>query len=109
MQASPPSRADLHRRIADRVTVLRDGKRIGCVTLWFFLQGQQHTDHVLHLFLACTALADNGLLDCAGSVFGHRQVHMHTTANGRTAGLAKLQCRIGILVHEHLFNAHFIR
>ena len=34
---------------------------------------------------------------------------MYTAANGRTAGLAKLQCRIGILVHEYLFNTHFIR
>jgi len=52
----------------------RDGKRVGCVTLWLLLQGQQHTDHVLYLFLAGTALADNGLLDRAGRVFSHRQV-----------------------------------
>ena len=87
----------------------RDGKRIGCVTLWFFLQSQQHTDHVLHLFLGRAALAHNRLLDFTGGVFSHRQPHMHAAADGRTPGLAEFQCGIGILVHKHPFNTHFFR
>lgn len=47
--------------------------------------------HVADLLSSSLAVADNGLLDLQGGVFGHRQVAGHGTADGRAPGLAEQQ------------------
>ena len=64
---------------------------------------------MLHLFLGGTAIADDGLLDFACGIFINRDLAVHTGTDRRTARLTQLQGRIGIFVHKHTFDGHFLR
>lgn len=83
-------------------------QRVAGVDLHLALDSQQYFDHVLNLSLVGIALADQSLFDLAGGVFVYRQIQVHRRANCRAARLPKLQGRIGVLMHENLFDAHLL-
>ena len=86
----------------------RAGKRIGRVGLRHPGQLEQPHDHVLHLFLACMAIADNRLLDLQRRVFVEHEIVEHDRADRRAARLAEHQRRLRIDVDEHFFERDLI-
>ena len=65
--------------------------------------------HLLYLLLVCVAVADHGLFDLQGGVFGHRQISQHCRANRRAARLAQQQRGLRIDVDEHFFHRDLLR
>jgi len=66
------------------------GQRIRSVFLGDFRQIHQGFDHLLHLTLGGLAVADHGIFNLQGAVFGHRQVGVDTGDNRRAPRLAEL-------------------
>jgi len=79
----------------------RDSDRVGRVGAEFALQLEQCLDHQLNLFLLRPARADDRQLHLARRVLVDLRVAREHGAQRGTAGLAELECAVGIAVHEH--------
>ena len=82
----------------------RHRQRIGAVAAGKLHAGQQPADHRMNLGLVRAARADHRLFHQPRGIF----IDGYAAASGRqqhdAAGLAELQCRLGIFVDEHLLD-----
>jgi hypothetical protein len=86
-----------------------DGKGVGGVGGGPPGGGQQPGDHPADLRLVGAAGADHGLLDHRGGVLGHQQAGAGGHDHRHGPGVAQLQGRLGVAVHEGLLDRRLVR
>lgn len=86
----------------------RAGKCIGGIGARHRRQTEQAPHHLLHLFFARMAIADDRLLDLQRSVFGYRQPSANGGADGRPARLPEEQGRLRIDIDKYFLDCHLI-
>ena len=85
------------------------GQGVSRIRLRGFNELQQCLDHMQHLFLGRGAAPDQGLFNLRRRIFGNGQGTAHHRADGRAPRLAKLEGRIHVALHEHLFDGDLCR